>query len=174
MITTAGLDGRAGRLLSLALITRTGRRRTVGSDLMRGRGLETPRLSVGADDRHCGHSRIRTRVRAVRLMPLLKIRCPGGQFGALDHADDGTHVARDTTRAPAARKQDHRREREQRQEPSHRFTDRAPHYLMSVSILNIGRYIEMTIVPTIAPTPIIRIGSMIEVSDWMLASTSSS
>jgi hypothetical protein len=38
-------------------------------------------------------------------------------------------------------------------------------YLMSVSILNIGRYIEMTIVPTITPTPIIRIGSMIEVND---------
>ncbi len=47
-------------------------------------------------------------------------------------------------------------------------------YLTSVSSLNIGRYIEMTIVPTIAPTPIMRIGSMIEVSDWMLASTSSS
>jgi hypothetical protein len=47
-------------------------------------------------------------------------------------------------------------------------------YLMSVSILNIGRYIEMTIVPTMAPTPIISTGSMIEVSDWMLASTSSS
>ena len=47
-------------------------------------------------------------------------------------------------------------------------------YLTSVSILNIGRYIEITIVPTIAPTPIIRIGSMIEVSDWMLESTSSS
>ena len=38
-------------------------------------------------------------------------------------------------------------------------------YLISVSSLNIGRYIEMTIVPTITPTPIIRIGSMIEVSD---------
>ena len=47
-------------------------------------------------------------------------------------------------------------------------------YLISVSSLNIGRYIEITIVPTIAPTPIIRIGSMIEVSEAMLASTSSS
>ena len=45
---------------------------------------------------------------------------------------------------------------------------------MSVIILNIGRYIAMTIVPTITPTPIISTGSMIEVSDWMLASTSSS
>ena len=47
-------------------------------------------------------------------------------------------------------------------------------YLISVSILNIGRYIEMMITPTIMPTPIIMIGSMIEVSDWMAASTSSS
>src|SRR4051794_5893303 len=47
-------------------------------------------------------------------------------------------------------------------------------YLISVSSLNIGRYIEITIVPTIAPTPIISTGSMIEVSDWMLESTSSS
>ena len=52
-------------------------------------------------------------------------------------------------------------------------TARSP-YLISVSSLNIGRYIEITIVPTITPTPIIRIGSMIDVSDWMLASTSSS
>src|SRR5438034_5055240 len=37
-------------------------------------------------------------------------------------------------------------------------------YLTSWSILNIGRYIEITITPTIAPTPIIMIGSMIEVS----------
>ncbi len=47
-------------------------------------------------------------------------------------------------------------------------------YSIRVSSLNIGRYIAMTIVPTMMPTPIIRIGSMIEVSDWMLASTSSS
>ena len=42
---------------------------------------------------------------------------------------------------------------------------RRARYLISVSSLNIGRYMEMTIVPTIAPTPIIRIGSMIDVSD---------
>ena len=157
-------------------MTRTGPRRTVGSDLMRGRGLQTPRVSVGADDRHGGHARIRTRVRAVSLIPLLKIRCRSGQFGALDHADDGTHITRDTTGAPAARKHDHRREREQRQEPPHGFMRPSPppHYLMSVIILNIGRYIAMTIVPTITPTPIISTGSMIEVSDWMLVSTSSS
>ena len=47
-------------------------------------------------------------------------------------------------------------------------------YLMSVSILNIGRYIEITMVPTMMPTPIIRIGSMIDVSDLMPESTSSS
>ena len=47
-------------------------------------------------------------------------------------------------------------------------------YLISVSSLNIGKYIEITIVPTIAPTPIIKIGSMIDVSEAMLASTSSS
>jgi hypothetical protein len=28
-------------------------------------------------------------------------------------------------------------------------------------------------VPTMAPTPIVRIGSMIDLSDWMLESTSS-
>jgi hypothetical protein len=47
-------------------------------------------------------------------------------------------------------------------------------YLMSVSILNIGKYIEMMITPTISPTPIIMIGSMIEVSVWIDESTSSS
>ena len=47
-------------------------------------------------------------------------------------------------------------------------------YSIRVSILNIGMYIAITIMPTMAPTPIIRIGSMIEVSAWMLASTSSS
>ena len=47
-------------------------------------------------------------------------------------------------------------------------------YLTSVSILNIGRYIAMMITPTIRPTAIIMIGSMIEVSDWIDASTSSS
>ena len=44
----------------------------------------------------------------------------------------------------------------------------------SLSILNIGRYIEMTITPTMQPTPIIISGSMIEVSDETAASTSSS
>jgi hypothetical protein len=47
-------------------------------------------------------------------------------------------------------------------------------YLISVRSLNIGRYIEMTMVPTMAPTQIMSSGSMIEVSDAMLASTSSS
>jgi hypothetical protein len=47
-------------------------------------------------------------------------------------------------------------------------------YLMSVSILNIGRYIAITMVPTMIPTPIIRIGSMMDVRDLMLVSTSSS
>ena len=47
-------------------------------------------------------------------------------------------------------------------------------YLISVSILNIGRYMLMMITPTIRPTPIIISGSMIEVSDWIAASTSSS
>ena len=51
---------------------------------------------------------------------------------------------------------------------------RAPRYLMSVSILNIGRYIEMMMMPTMIPTPIIMIGSMIEVSVWIDESTSSS
>ena len=47
-------------------------------------------------------------------------------------------------------------------------------YLTSVSILNIGRYIEITITPTMQPTPIIMIGSTIEVSDAIEVSTSSS
>jgi hypothetical protein len=47
-------------------------------------------------------------------------------------------------------------------------------YLISVSSLNIGRYMEMITMPTITPTPSIMIGSTIEVSDWIEASTSSS
>ena len=47
-------------------------------------------------------------------------------------------------------------------------------YFTSESILNIGRYIEMMITPTMQPTPIIISGSMIEVSEEMDASTSSS
>jgi hypothetical protein len=47
-------------------------------------------------------------------------------------------------------------------------------YSIRVSILNIGRYIAITMMPTIAPTRIIISGSMIEVSAWMAASTSSS
>jgi hypothetical protein len=47
-------------------------------------------------------------------------------------------------------------------------------YSIRVSILNIGRYIAITMTPTIIPTPIIMIGSMIEVSAWIEASTSSS
>ena len=41
-------------------------------------------------------------------------------------------------------------------------------------MLKIGRYIEMTTVPTIAPTPSIRIGSRMDVSDLTAALTSSS
>ena len=51
---------------------------------------------------------------------------------------------------------------------------RARRYWIRLSILNIGRYIEMMITPTIMPTPIIISGSMIEVSAWIDASTSSS
>jgi hypothetical protein len=47
-------------------------------------------------------------------------------------------------------------------------------HLMSVIILNMGRYIAMMMTPTIAPTAIIISGSMIEVMDWMALSTSSS
>jgi hypothetical protein len=47
-------------------------------------------------------------------------------------------------------------------------------YLTSESILNIGRYIEMMITPTMQPTPIIISGSMIEVNEEIDASTSSS
>ena len=53
---------------------------------------------------------------------------------------------------------------------------RAAHarYLISVSSLNIGRYMEMITMPTMTPTPSIMIGSTIEVSAWTEASTSSS
>jgi hypothetical protein len=44
-------------------------------------------------------------------------------------------------------------------------------YLISVSILNIGMYIAIRITPTIAPTPIIISGSMIEVSAATAEST---
>ncbi len=47
-------------------------------------------------------------------------------------------------------------------------------YFTSVSILNIGMYIEMMMTPTMTPTPIIMIGSTIDVSDCTDASTSSS
>jgi hypothetical protein len=47
-------------------------------------------------------------------------------------------------------------------------------YLISVNSLNIGRYIEITMVPTMAPTQIISSGSMIDVKEAILASTSSS
>ena len=49
-----------------------------------------------------------------------------------------------------------------------------PSYWTSWSILNIGRYIEMTMTPTMAPTMIIISGSMIEVSVEIAESTSSS
>ena len=51
---------------------------------------------------------------------------------------------------------------------------RSPAYLISVSSLNIGRYMLMITMPTMIPTPSIMIGSTIEVSDWIDASTSSS
>ncbi len=47
-------------------------------------------------------------------------------------------------------------------------------YLTSWSSLNIGRYIARMIVPTMTPTTMIMIGSMIEVSAEIEASTSSS
>jgi hypothetical protein len=59
-------------------------------------------------------------------------------------------------------------------ESSRRCCVNASRYCSRVSILNIGRYIAMMITPTIAPTAIIISGSMIEVSDWIEESTSSS
>jgi hypothetical protein len=50
----------------------------------------------------------------------------------------------------------------------------AARYLTSESILNIGRYIAITMTPTMQPTRIIISGSTIDVSDWIAASTSSS
>ena len=47
-------------------------------------------------------------------------------------------------------------------------------YLTRLSILNIGRYMAITMTPTIIPTRIIIRGSTIDVSDWIAASTSSS
>src|SRR5439155_3711185 len=45
---------------------------------------------------------------------------------------------------------------------------------ISCIILNIGRYIAMTMMPTMNPTPIIISGSMMDVRDWIVLSTSSS
>jgi Acetyltransferase (GNAT) domain len=47
-------------------------------------------------------------------------------------------------------------------------------YLISVTSLNIGRYIDRMITPTTAPTAMIMIGSMIDVRFWIETSTSSS
>jgi hypothetical protein len=47
-------------------------------------------------------------------------------------------------------------------------------YFTRFIMLNIGRYMEMTMSPTSPPTNSIMIGSMIEVSDLTAASTSSS
>ena len=47
-------------------------------------------------------------------------------------------------------------------------------YLISVSSLNIGKYMLMITTPTMIPTPSIMIGSTIEVRAWIEASTSSS
>jgi hypothetical protein len=58
--------------------------------------------------------------------------------------------------------------------PSRRSLGGSLAYLTSESILNIGRYIEMMITPTIMPTMIIISGSTIDVSDEIEASTSSS
>jgi hypothetical protein len=55
-----------------------------------------------------------------------------------------------------------------------RLLDEAVAYLTRLSILNIGRYIAMTMTPTISPTRIIISGSTMDVSDWIAASTSSS
>jgi hypothetical protein len=54
------------------------------------------------------------------------------------------------------------------------YLKRGSLYLTSVSILNIGMYIAMMITPTMRPTPIIMIGSTIDVSDCTAESTSSS
>jgi hypothetical protein len=53
-------------------------------------------------------------------------------------------------------------------------TAAAGRYLTSESMRNIGRYIAMTMTPTMQPTRIIINGSTIDVSDWIAASTSSS
>ena len=47
-------------------------------------------------------------------------------------------------------------------------------YSTSWSSLNIGMYMAMMMIPTTRPTPIIMIGSTIDVSAWIEASTSSS
>ena len=93
----------------------------------------------------------------------------GGRAQAGDDPHPGARRLDEDLRATARLRLADRRRR-----PDRRCPRANPRYLISVSSLNIGRYIEMTIVPTITPTPIIRIGSMIEVSEAMLASTSSS
>jgi hypothetical protein len=65
-------------------------------------------------------------------------------------------------------------QQQQQQQRSSSSQQQRSSYLISVSILNIGRYMEMMITPTIIPTAIIMIGSMIDVSVAIDESTSSS
>jgi hypothetical protein len=111
------------------------------------------RLSVPVDPDPVGRERARLR------------------FGRDRGRDRSGVTAPTTTRAEDRDSDTHRNAERDATEPQPSLP---PVYLISVRSLNIGRYMEITIVPTMAPTPIIRIGSMIEVSDWMLASTSSS
>ena len=150
--------------------------RAAGAGYVSARCLQTPSARVGADERHARDAGYPAGVGAVRPMPMLQVRRGCGQPCALDRADDCADIARDLLGRSAA----HRDQREQRCRQQELRTNAAQRlaasraYLISVSILNIGRYIEITIVPTMIPTPIISTGSMIEVSVWMAASTSSS
>jgi hypothetical protein len=54
------------------------------------------------------------------------------------------------------------------------YSDERYWFPISCIILNIGRYIATMMMPTMNPTPIIMSGSMIEVRDWIVLSTSSS
>jgi hypothetical protein len=84
---------------------------------------------------------------------------PADQLLGIDPDRLHGHRARRSPCAPPADPPDPRRRRR---------------YFTSVSILNIGMYIEMMMMPTMMPTPIIMIGSTIDVSDDTAESTSSS
>ena len=94
------------------------------------------------------------------------------EAGQVGDAGRASAVAADTIRATRHHGESCAKRRRQVAEP--RPPPPPARYLISDSILNIGMYMLMMMTPTIMPTPIIMIGSMIDVREAIEASTSSS